>query len=1177
MRRSAVWRALLSVSIAVPLATIAPSIHGSTQAAGAITLPSRVFSGGLSAAEVLRLAQGARQRAIVILRDQHPDLLARGASAPNRTAVLAAEQAPILHELTQVGATRVRAYHLINAIAATVSAAEAARLQANPLVLAVVPDVVIRLPAHGREQAAPAASAAGSDASAASFCSATRPQLNPEALQVTNTAFDDPAIPQAQSIVSGRGVTVAWIADGLDPNNPDFIRPDGSHVFKDYEDFSGDGVAAPTGGGEAFGDASSIAAQGRKVYDVNQYINVHHQRPTPCLIRILGMAPGASLIGLNVFGQQNFTTNSTFVQAIEYAVDHGADVINESFGGNPLPDTGTDPTTLADDAAVAAGVTVVASTGDAGTANTIGSPATDPKVIAAGGTTTYRLYAQAVVGGIQLGGLVGPAANAAAMPWVNDNITSLSSGGIAQSGLKTPDVVAPGDSGWALCTPDPAIYAECTDNNGQPASIEEFGGTSESSPLAAGEAALVIEAYRHAHGGVTPAPALVKQIIMSTATDLGSPSYEQGAGLINSLKAVQAALSYQAPGAMVPAAPQGAGLLVAPTTLSAAGAPNSLQAFALHVTNTGARGQVITPTVRTLDAPFARASYTVKLDPATDPTIIDLLGRPSYYVEQDFTVPVGTQRLDAALAYDTVAQPAVPAARMTLFDPRGRFVAYTLPQGSGQGYGHVDARFPAAGTWRAFIWARTAGGAGYTGPVHVDLSFSRYKLGGLVVPARQFVAPGQTASFTVLARTPAQPGDENADVAIGGVDTAGATTGAGVVPLALRSLAPLGPSGGAFGGTLTGGNGRPATGPTLTYEFDVPAGLRDLGLSFAITDTNYNLQGVLVDPNDLPIDVQSTATTIDPHTGLPSAFTNTMQFFRRDPRAGRWKLILLINNSISGAQTSIPFVVRIAFNGVLAGAIGLPNNPGIGLKAGRTVTATVVLKNTGNTTKDFFVDPRLAQSAPIPLGGFTQTVPLQASGPFPPSFFVPTEATQLIVAAASMSPTVPFNLDLQDNDGTPPSGNVGSPEYNATSFFDPLTGDNEAVAFSTAPEVVPGTWSEGLVQIGPFPHGLGAVSTALVGGAVIGQPFDATAAPSTGDPIGILAGQTPNPYAPLTLAPGQSGAITVRITPAGPAGTVVRGNFYVDSIALDPASGLLITGGSADELKALPYAYTVTP
>ena len=208
--------------------------------------------------------------------------------------------------------------------------------------------------------------------------------------------------------------------------------------------------------------------------------------------------------------------------------------------------------------------------------------------------------------------------------------------------------------------------------------ILDFGGTSESSPLTAGEAALVIQAYRSTHRGADPSPALVKEIIMSTAADLGAPAFEQGAGIINSLAAVNAALSVH-DGNGSPAHPVGDSLLNNPSLASVTDLHRAHRRPAPSRSPTrDRRRSTLSPALQKLGAPFAGATIDVQLHPATDPTFLNPTGAPRSYVKQTFTVPAGTQHLDAAIAFKTnpPAQDS-PFVYFGLFDPSGREVTYS--------------------------------------------------------------------------------------------------------------------------------------------------------------------------------------------------------------------------------------------------------------------------------------------------------------------------------------------------------------------------------------------------------------------------------------------------------------------------------------------------------------------
>src|SRR5262249_21623774 len=154
---------------------------------------------------------------------------------------------------------------------------------------------------------------------------------------------------------------------------------------------------------EAFVDAGSIASQANQTYDLSGFVNPAHPLPPGCNIRIEGIAPGAGLAVLNVAGPGGGTIASQIAPAIQMAACHDpVAVLDASFAANPAPDTQDDPVALADQAAVAAGVTVVVGSGDAGPFDNIGTPATASGVIAVGATTTFRAYRQTSNAGSQL-------------------------------------------------------------------------------------------------------------------------------------------------------------------------------------------------------------------------------------------------------------------------------------------------------------------------------------------------------------------------------------------------------------------------------------------------------------------------------------------------------------------------------------------------------------------------------------------------------------------------------------------------------------------------------------------------------------------------------------------------------------------------------------------------------
>ncbi|WP_416966849.1 S8 family peptidase [Streptomyces sp. 4F14] len=1030
---------------------------------------------------------GPAQRVIVVLRDQLTDLPVRTQSA-ERTRAAAEDQAPVVAQLKQDGATHIDGMSLINAVSATLKPDAVARVRANRNVAAVVPDLPIRLPDTNRA----ATTATGTATGAPSSCptSPAHPLLEPEALQLTHTDA-------AQRTATGKGVKVAFFAEGMDADNPEFIRPDGTHVVTDREDFSGDGVNAATGGGEAFGDASAIAAQGSRTYDMSEQLP-YAGLPKGCTFRIRGFAPDAELMDLRVFGKHAWT--SGFVRAIQYAVEHGADVLSQSFGGNAYPDAATDPIRLADDAAVAAGVTVVASSGDSGTSGTVGSPASDPRVIGVGASTSFRLAAQGL----------------GYAKWAGDNITALSSGGTTP-GNKLVDLVAPGMVGMSACTVSPR-FADCA------LPTQVFGGTSQSAPFVAGAAADVVQAYKDAHGGRRPAPDLVKRLLTGTAHDLRTPADEQGAGLLDTAAAVRAARS------------SGAELIPSAGQLNVTGKPGSTQDTAVSLTNTAARPQRVTLTSRTVGAQtFSnQRKVTVGAPLAGDDREGALAARP-------FTVqvPQGTPLLDAEMVWPGTADSGKLA--LVLVDPDGRLTQFSYDYdgyGLHTNYQHVDVHDPRPGAWTVkVVWSngrmhlqdKPLKPGSYRGPVTVRLTGHRYTTAG--VPEQTRIVPaGGTTRFPVRIPLPRTAGD--APFSLQFASDAGTRLS---LPVARRTLIPTDPAPGhstSFTATVTGGVGRDV-GQTLGYYLDVPAGRRALTVDLTAEDPATALVYYLVSPDGQILARDSDRTT-DEHS-VPTKYASLTA---NRPAAGRWTLIVGLPDAVSGKAFSQQVTGKVRFDAVTASAPGLPDSPSRVLKRGSSLTVPIRVVNSGPAVRDYFLDPRLDTMTQVSAFEYgddkSGTGKINEGGP---AWNVPSHTTGLVATAGADRPV---DLDLYPWTGAP-------------AVFGQPGPDGTTVATATAGELAAGQWTTDVTDRGPFTDKPAGEGTAKVTLTATTQAFDPAAKASTGDYWDPAAD-----FDSDRAAPGKTATMHLTLTPTAPTGTVVHGIVYVDTVSPFVAGSELI-------------------
>jgi len=200
---------------------------------------------------------------------------------------------------------------------------------------------------------------------------------------------------------------------------------------------------------------------------------------------VAGMAPAVEILPIKVLAASGAGSSATVAAGIDYAVDHGAQVVHLSLGG-PY----SDAVALAVSRAVASGALVVAAAGNTGTTG-VAWPAGLPQVIG--------------VGAVGPGGALAPYSS------FGEGLTVLAPGGDTRQ-------------------PDGGILQDTVGPDGGHA-YRALQGTSMAAPHVTGAVAALLSA------GLSPAAA--RQALVSTATDDGIWSAQRGFGEIDLPRAVR--------------------------------------------------------------------------------------------------------------------------------------------------------------------------------------------------------------------------------------------------------------------------------------------------------------------------------------------------------------------------------------------------------------------------------------------------------------------------------------------------------------------------------------------------------------------------------------------------------------------------------------------------------------
>ena len=284
--------------------------------------------------------------------------------------------------------------------------------------------------------------------------------------------------------------------------------------------------------GHGTGSAASIASRGHDTYDVYKNSTKY---------RLKGVAPDAEIIPIKALWYGDVVYGWLWASGFElkngnwnYTGKHMADVINNSWGVSTFPalDYGLGYDVLSMLASVLSvpgaidpdfpGVLMVNSAGNTGFGyGTLGAPSSSSFVLTVGATTNNVFVGS---------GFTKNEPRFGNKTDFYDDVAEFSSRGPSLLGDVKPEVMSVGAYGFVPLPPNTKHAPNATGAFGL------FGGTSMSAPLVSAAAALVMEGLKEEKFDGNPF--LVKSILMSTASDLGSDPFTQGAGKVDVSNAI---------------------------------------------------------------------------------------------------------------------------------------------------------------------------------------------------------------------------------------------------------------------------------------------------------------------------------------------------------------------------------------------------------------------------------------------------------------------------------------------------------------------------------------------------------------------------------------------------------------------------------------------------------------